>query len=230
MIVNRKTLFLLLVGFIFPALTLNFGSCYSPNATIPFSYDDLSGKIAITSPIENFTFTDSDIVVNAGLHIGGIELEPDTHYVPYQNISCVYSLDGSKWQNMSLVSVGGQGAFCSPVNPYWYSNTWLNYTTTLHNISGGTHFLRLDVKPDSLSPRVKSIDSLDKASVNFTISQKSNITEKPDSELLPKNAECFAILSLVIATISIVVVLSLLFFKKHRKSISQNKPTFKEKA
>lgn|SRR5665647_366368 len=107
MIVNKKILFLFLVGFIFSVLPLNFGSCYSPNATIPFNYDELSGQIAITSPIESFTYTDSDIVVNAGLHIGGIESEPNTHYVPYQNISCIYSLDGSEWQNMSFVSVGG---------------------------------------------------------------------------------------------------------------------------
>ena len=215
MIVNKKILLLFLVGFIFPVLALNFGSCYSPNATIPFNYDELSGQIAITSPIENFTYTDSDIVVNAGLHIGGIESEPNTHYVPYQNISCVYSLDGSDWQNMTLVSVGGHEAFCSLVNPYWYSNTWLNYTATLHNISEGTHFLRLDVKSDSLSPRIRSIQSLDKASVNFTISQNSNITEKPDSELLPKNAEFFTILSLVIAAPSIGVV-ALTIYRRHR--------------
>jgi hypothetical protein len=214
--VDKKIPCSCLIGFLCSVLLLNFGVCYSPNATIPFSYDELSGQMAISSPIENFTYSDSTIVVNVGLHIGGIEYEPNTRYVPYQNISCVYSLDASEWQNMSLVSVGGHEAFSSMVNPFYYSNTWLNYTSTIHNISNGTHLLQLDVKPDSLSPRVRSIDNLGKAIVNFTISSVSNSTVNPDTTAAPKNAEFFSILSLVIGVPSFLG--AVLIFRKHRKN------------
>ena len=213
---NKKIPYSCLMGFLCSLTLLSFGVCYSPNATIPFSYDELSGQIAITSPIENFTYTNSTIVVNAGLHIGGIEYEPNTHYVPYQNITCIYSLDGSEWQNMSLVSVGGHEAFSSMVNPFYYSNTWLNYTSTLHEISNGTHLLQLDVKPDSLSSRVRSIDNLGKAVVNFSISSISNSTEKPDTTVVPKNAEFFYILTLVIGAPSLVGVV--LIYRSYRKT------------
>jgi hypothetical protein len=221
--VNRKILYSCLIVFLCSVILVNFGVCYSPNATIPFGLDELSGEIAISSPIENLTYTNSAIAANVGLHIGGIEYEPNTHYVPYQNFICVYSLDGSEWQNMSFVSVGGHEAFSSMVNPYWYSNTWLNYTATLYNISNGTHLLRFDVKPDSLSPRVRSISSLDKASVNFTISILSNPTEiinpteKAETTIVvPKNAEFPAMLSLVIGVPSLVGIL--LIYRRHRKA------------
>ena len=68
---------------------------------------------------------------------------------------------------MSLASVGGQEAFCSPFNPYWYSNTWLNYTATVHNVTRGLHYLRIDVIPESI--RTRDINSQDQPLVNFTV-------------------------------------------------------------
>jgi len=135
---------------------------------VPFSYDELSSQIIVTAPVRNFTYSESDIVVNVSLHIGGHEYEPNTHYVPYQNIGCVYSLDGSEWQNMTLVSSAKSELFPSLPNKWWYSNMWLNYTATLHNVSEGSHYLRIDVKPDSIRTRDIS-SSQDQPLVYFNV-------------------------------------------------------------
>ncbi len=145
----ERILWLLLVVCLLSLSTLHLGFCYSQNATIPFSFKELSGTVYVTSPVENF-YSDSNIAVNVSLHIGGIEYEPNTHYVPYQNMSCIVSLDDGEWREMSLVSVGGLEAFSSVVNPFWYSNTWLNYSAALHDVSGGQYFLRIGVKPDGI--------------------------------------------------------------------------------
>ena len=76
-----------------------------------------------------------------------------SHYIPYQNISCVYSLDDSEWQNLTLVSASSPLIFPSLVNKYWYVTMWLNYTAVLHNVSDGSHYLKIDVTPDSVRSR-----------------------------------------------------------------------------
>jgi len=212
----KKILWLLLIGSLFSIFALNFGSCYSPNATVPFSYNELSGQIMVTAPVRNFTYSESDIVVNVSLHIGGHEYEPNTHYVPYQNISCAYSLDDFEWQEMSLVSVGGHEAFCSLVNPYWYSNTWLNYTATLHNVSEGSHYLRIDVKPDSIRTRDIS-SSQDQPLVYFnvmpSIPQEVEPAQPPDTTSPAPDLLLILSSALVLA---VVAVAALVYWKKRK--------------
>ncbi len=150
---TKKTLWLLLTGFLFLLFTLNFGSCNRSSEGIPFDFNEISCSIMVRAPSENSTYSDSDIVVNVTLHIGGHEYEPNTRYTPYQNISCVYSLDGSEWQNMTFVSAFKGESFASPVNKFWYLNTWVNYTTTLRDLTDGSHYLKIDVKPDGIRSR-----------------------------------------------------------------------------
>jgi hypothetical protein len=172
----KKTLWLLLIGSLFLIFTLNFGSCDELSDGIPFSYNEISGQIMVTAPVKNFTYSESDIVVNASLHIGGHEYERNTHYVPYQNISCVYSLDGSEWQNMTFVSAVKNEQFPSIPNKFWYSNMWVNYTATLHDVAEGSHYLKVDVKPDSI--RTSDISSgRDKPLVYF------NVISRPSTQL-----------------------------------------------
>lgn len=172
----KKTLWLLLIGSLFLIFTLNFGSCDELSDGIPFSYSEISGQIMVIAPVKNFTYSESDIVVNVSLHIGGHEYERNTHYVPYQNISCVYSLNGFEWQNMTLVSAVKNEQFPSLPNKFWYSNMWVNYTATLHDVSEGSHYLKVDVKPDSI--RTSDISSgQDKPLVYF------NVISRPSTQL-----------------------------------------------
>jgi hypothetical protein len=197
----KRILCLLLIGFLFSMFTLSFGYCAETSDIVPFSYDELSGQIEVTSPVENYTYPGSDIVVNASLYIGGREYEQGTHYVPYQNISCVYSLDGSEWQNMSFVSAVKTEPFPSPVNKYWYSSMWINYTATLHNVSKGTHYLKVDVHPKSIPTR--DIGSSYKPLVHFNVI----VSNQPSTEL-----NITLIIGLVIVTT--VTVGSLIYVKK----------------
>jgi hypothetical protein len=206
----RKILWLLLIANFISIFLLNFGSSYSPNATIPFNMKELSGQIVVDSPVANFNYSTSYIEIKVSLHIGGIEYTPNTHYVPYQNLSCIYKLDDFDWQNMSLASLGGEEAFCSSVNPYWYGNTWLNYSATLQGLSKGAHSVKIDVRPDIIP--IRDINSSqDKPLVFF------NVINDQSSEI--KN------LQITGATIaSIIAVASVLFVKKRspKKAVVSN--------
>jgi hypothetical protein len=191
----KKRFWLLLVGSLFLLFTLNFGSCDALSEGAPFSFNEISSQIMVTAPVNNSTYSESDIMVNVSLHIGGHEYEPNTYYVPYQNISCVYSLDDSEWQNMTLVSAVKSEQFPSIPNKFWYSNIWVNYTATLHDVSEGPHYLKVDVKPDSIRTRDIS-SSQDEPIVYF------NVISRPSTQLeddLPINSA--PIIGLVIGVI-----------------------------
>jgi len=170
----KKILCLLLIALMF-SITMNFGYSIDSIDAMPFSYYELSGQIQITSPAKNFTYADSDIVLNATLYIGGYEWEHGAHYIPYENISCVYSLDGAEWQNMSLVSITKKDPFQSVGNKRWWNNMWLYYTMLLQNVSEGSHYLKVDVKPDSIF--TMSFHDEDEPSVYFNVTKQSSITE-----------------------------------------------------
>jgi hypothetical protein len=152
-----------------------------PISLKPFSYSELSCQAHINSPIKNFTYSASDFAINVWLYIGGTEKEPNAHYIPYQDISCLYSLDGAEWQNMTLLSAVKSELFPSIPNNYWYSNMRINFTATLIDVSRGEHDLQFSVKPDSIHTRFivesdndyaaipKSIDY-----INFRVAQNSN--------------------------------------------------------
>ncbi len=183
-------------------------------AVEPFGYDELSGSIIVTAPVGNSTFSESDIVVNASLHIGGHEYEPNTHYVPYQNISCVYSLDGSEWQNMTLVSATKSELFPSIPNNFWYSNMWLNYTATLHDVSEGSHQLRIDVKPESIRTRDIS-NSQEKPAVYFNVIGQPSVAPASDSSQLLESV-------LLVGASAGSVALAGLIYRKKRKHNSSS--------
>lgn len=165
---DKKILCLLLIGFLFSTFIFNFGSCDESNSSVPFSYDELGAEIRVTSPIKNFTYSDSTIVINASLYVDGTEYEPGKHYIPYENISCVYSLDDSDWQNMSLFSVNNGEITSDLVNNYFYNYMLLNYTAILHNVTEGSHCLRIDVHPNNIRSRDSS-SGYDKPLVYFYV-------------------------------------------------------------
>ena len=188
------------------------------------SYSELSCQAHINSPTKNFTYSASNITINVWLYIGGTEKEPNTHYIAYQDISCLYSLDGAEWQNMTLLSAVKSELFPSIPNNYWYSNMRINFTATLIDVSRGEHDLRFSVKPDSIHANFivesdndytaipKSIDY-----INFTVAQNSNES--------PTNTQPYeALPTAIVGVVTIIAVSFLLLCRKHRNPISQNKP------
>ncbi len=168
----------------------------------PFGYDELSGQILVTAPVCNFTYSEPDIVANVSLHIGGHEYEPNTHYVPYENISCVYSLDGSEWRNMTLVSSAKSELFPSIPNNFWYSNMWLNYTATLQGVSEGLHCLKIGVKPDSIPTR-DLMSSEDQPLVYFNVANQPSTL--PAIDPLPKLVIAIVISGSLAAATAVVI-------------------------
>ena len=185
---------------------MNFGYCAETSNAVPYNYDELSAQIKVTSPIENITYSGPDVVVNADAYIGGHEQEIGSRYIPYQNISCVYSLDGSEWQNMSLVSFSNLNTFSSLVNSFWYTTMWLNYTVVLHNAPEGLHYLTFNVTPNATYSR--SYSGPEKTSVHFEVqSSEPSPVQSPLNEL-----NDILIIGLVIAVV--ICVGSVIYVKK----------------
>ena len=176
----------------------------------PFSYAELSGSILVTSPVENFTCSESDVVVNASLHIGGHEYDKNSQFVPYENISCVYSVDGSEWRNMTLVSATKGELFPSIPNNWWYSNMWLNYSATLSNLPEGSHYLRIGVRPDGI-PVSDISGGEEKHLVHFNV--VGNPSNAPASDSLP-----LLLGSLVVGISATVAVAAAAYLEKRRAS------------
>ena len=193
---------ILLIALILPALMIDLENCSGQNNAVPYSYNELSAQIKIISPKENITYSSPDIVVNVDLYVGGHESEIGSRYVPYQNISCVYSLDGSEWQNTSLVSFSNLDTFPSTVNNFWYTTMWLNYTVVLHNVSEGLHYLNFKVTPNAI--HFSSYSYPETTSVHFEV-QTSAI-----------KLNDIRIIGLVIAVF--ISISSVFYFKKLKKS------------
>jgi hypothetical protein len=205
---------------LFLNLTLDIAYCTVPINPKPFSYQELSCQAHITYPTKNFTYTDSNITINVWLYIGGTEEEPNTHYIPYENISCMYSLDGAEWKNMTFLSALKSELFPSIPNNYWYSNMRINYTVTLTDVSTGEHDLRFNVKPDSINTRFivesdkdytaipKSVDY-----IYFTVAQNSNEE--------PTNTQPYEVLPIAIIGVVAIIAVSFLFlYRRHRKPLT----------
>ena len=207
----KKLFWLLLVGSLFLIFTLNFGSCDELSDGIPFSYNELSSQIMVTAPVENFTYSESDIMVNVSLHIGSHEYEKNMHYVPYQNITCVYSLDDSEWQNMTLVSAVKNEQFPSLPNKFWYSTMWINYTATMHDVSDGSHYLRIDVKPDSI--RTGDISNIQDLPLVYF-----NVIDQPSTELINHPSTDLNSLPIIGLVIGIIFTAGFIIYFKKIKS------------
>ena len=194
-----------------------------PVTSKPFSYSELSCQAHINSPIKNFTYSASNITINVWLYIGGTEKEPNTHYIPYQDISCLYSLDGAEWHNMTVLSAVKSELFPSIPNNYWYSNMRINFTATLIYVSTGEHDLRFSVKPDGIHTRFivesdKDYTTMPKSNdyINFTIAQNFNE--------LPTNTESYEALPLAIVELAAIIAVSfLLLFRRHRRTANLSK-------
>jgi len=220
-------------------LMLNFGNCYTSNATVPFSYDELTGQLYLNSPIENATYLFSDVEVKVYMYVGSHESEPGVHYIPYQEISCFYSLDGGDWQNMSLDFVKVHEPFSSLVNEnYYYRTVDLNYTATLYNVSEGTHQLRFSVKPESIPIMfIHNQDSIfeiylqdyfdftvaqNPNSNNETIGESSNTIANASGVMLP-TAELLTALLITSFSGAILILAVVLRKRKHLQKNSLKK-------
>jgi hypothetical protein len=195
----------LFVMLTFSFLASGFGCCAESNVKVPFSYDELVANISVSSPIENYTYSNSTIEIKADVYIGAHDYMKDSHYIPYQNISCIYSLDGSEWLNMTLISRSQPYIFPSLVNNYWYVTMWFNYTAVLHNVTAGSHVLKIDVAPNDVRSREEGGEG--KPVIHF------NVNSQP--------LTAWALVVIIVITVSVVVVL--IYFRKN-KLIIKNSP------
>ena len=194
----------------FFVLMMNLVQCTTtPVEVVPFSFSAIDAGIKITSPVSNMTYLESTIQLTVILYLSGTELVPESHKIPYEQISCVYSLDDGEWENASFVSNTKSHVWKSFVNELWYNQMDCTYTAILHDIPDGLHTLRVAVKPAG----IRSYNSHDvddrEATVEFTTSDQSSIVS-----IIMQQPELITILVVII--ISIIAIVAI--FKKKRRT------------
>jgi hypothetical protein len=171
----RRALSVLLIGSLIAICYSNLGPCDDSSGMIAFSFNELTAGIDVWSPIQNQNFTyGSDVPVDVIAHIGSHEYKMGLHYIPIQNISCVYSLDDGEWQNLALVSLKESPPFASYVNKWYYKVMDINYTTTLQNVTGGVHSLKIAMKPDGILFDTNGVFGSTIINFNFTEESQTN--------------------------------------------------------
>jgi hypothetical protein len=215
---NLKLSLPIIIISVFLALALNVVQGASSGDATPFSLDEISAGVQITSPISNKTYTESAVLLNVTLYLGATEWVPRSHVIPYQEINCVYSLDNGEWKNAPLTSTIQKEAWQSIVNKCWYNQMESNYTVVLQGLSEGLHFIRVAVKPDNVhSYNYYSFDL--EPSVNFTINNPNATMILPSAQPKSETQQAEATYAVAVGTaIIIVIALIAVVLKKRDKS------------
>ena len=202
------------------ASTLNVVHCTSSGNPTPFSLSEINAGIRITSPISNTTYNETTVILEVTLYLGATEWVPGSHVIPYQEISCVYSLDNGEWKNTLLNSTTKKEPWQSLVNAWWFNQMESKYNVVLQNLSEGLHFIKVAAKPDSLRSNNYYERDLE-PSVNFTIKQSPTPTLSPLPELGPQQPEPNYLAAGAVTSIVAVTSFGLIvYFKKRSRGQS----------
>ena len=93
-----------------------------------------------------------------------------------------------------------------PSRLFWYSKTWVNYSATLNDVSEGSHYLKIDVKPDSL----RTNETL----IHF------NVANQPSTKL--DSTQMVAVIGATIIVITFAAV-AIVYVKKSKIQIAIEK-------
>jgi hypothetical protein len=185
-------------------LPLNVVQCTNSVDATPFAFREIDAAIRIRSPVNNTTYNESAILLNITLYLSGTEWVPESHVIPYREISCIYSLDNGEWKNASLASTTENRVWQSWVNKWWFNQMQSTYTAVLQDLPEGLHFIRVAIRPSGIrSYNYHDIDDLE-PSVNFTISKQS-----PNSTMSTQQPELIyavAVGAVIIAAIAVIAV------------------------
>jgi hypothetical protein len=114
-------------------------------------YQDLSTRIRSQSPANNESYA-GVVPLNVTLRFDIHEMYLHSASIPYQNISCVYSLDNNEWMNIPFERVSSSGEFSDPLTHGYIYQIGCTYNTHLQGLSAGEHFINVTVKPNGVLP------------------------------------------------------------------------------
>jgi hypothetical protein len=153
---------------VFLASTL-FGTQFVSCAdSIPeFSLQDVAASILVQSPVDNESYIGSVISLNVEIQFSSYTFTRNSGVIPYQNISCIYSLDGGEWKNASFSTVRITGDVKNPVREgYWYT-IQCTYNAVVRGMPEGRHNINVTVMPEEV--RASDSHSYNPYSRNATV-------------------------------------------------------------
>jgi len=114
-----------------------------------FSFESITASIHIKSPVHDGFYAWSFVSLNISMAFYTHAPALDSGEIPYQEVSCIYSLDDCECKDVPLTSVRHQEFADLPNGGYWVK-AFCIYGGDVSGLSGGQHFISLSVKPDEI--------------------------------------------------------------------------------
>jgi hypothetical protein len=192
------------------------------SAIQPYPISDVYAKTQITSPLDNRSYLGSLVTLNVTVRLCVFACESHPGVIPYQDITCIYSLDGGEWASVPFQFYAWKGVMPSANKGRYYDVVVCFYAVGVMNLSEGGHSIRVAVKPDSLRSYYRENSTLEQ-SINFMAIEKSPVlTESPPPEpRMQQSGSGYAVAAGVAAIASEVASLGLTSYFKKRKRTSE---------
>ncbi len=213
---NTKPVLLMSVICAFLALLMNVIPVSFAAGVQKYPLADVYAWVSIVSPVENASYSESLTVLNVSVMLSVYAYTSNPGIIPYQDISCIYSLDGGEWKSIPFQFYSGKGVMPSSNPGRYYDQITCFYNATMEKLSEGKHSIRVEVKPDSLRS-YKEWSTLNQ-SVNFAI---SNSLPTPSESNAPasgtENPQSSIVAAGTVTAIGVIASLGIiLYFKKHK--------------
>ena len=194
-------------------------------------FKDITAEIQPISPTYNESYT-GNIPFNVTIHFSA-RSPTNSSLIPYQDISCQYQLDNGYWNNASLSYASAQKVWYDPTFKGFWNQIDCNYSALLEGLSNGEHHLNITFTPNlKYSYLVLSngstliyqegnsqYNALANSTIDFSVfGNYDNPASVSNSQQLS-----FPITYVIlVSTITLVVIaLSLLVYRRHRKTASK---------
>jgi hypothetical protein len=216
--VNFKFVPVLIIISALPVVAMRGDWLANASAIQPYPISDVYTKTQITSPLDNGSYFGSLVTLNVTIRLCVFAYESNPGVIPYQDITCIYSLDGGEWKHVPFQFYAWKGVMPSANNGRYYDVIVCFYAVDVTNLAEGGHSIRVAAKPDILRSYYHENSTLEH-SVNFRIIGQSPVfTESPQSEPRTQQPESGYVVAVSAATVAsgLASLGLIIYFKKYK--------------
>lgn len=132
-----------------PGETQNISTPEVHAPVTPFSFDEINAMIEIQMPGHDGAYVGA-LTFNVSIEFYNNSPTKLSRAVPYQNITCIYSVDNGEWKNASFNALTDSKKCPSLANGgYWYEE-FCTYGAVAQGLSEGLHFINVTVTPSEV--------------------------------------------------------------------------------
>jgi hypothetical protein len=185
-----------------------------------YPLNSVYAMVIIESPIDNGSYLGNLVTLNASVLLSVYANASQPGIIPYQNVSCFYSLDNEQWVSVPFCFTFGKGVMPSVNEGRYYDQITCFYSKDVENLSEAWHQIRVAVKPDILHSHHGDGNTLE-GLVNFSVTKQSPVptqSPEPQPEPFPATLAIIIAVLVIIATIALVVVILAKLLVYYRKN------------